>query len=271
MQSNKKQILLTNDDGIHSPGLWAAAEALSTLGYVWVIAPRDQNSGLGRSHPNTSDGTIQTEKLMVHGKEWTTYSVGGTPAQSVVFGIHEIMQCQPDLVVSGINYGENLGTGITISGTVGAALEGSSFGIPSMAVSLKMDMSLNFTYSREVDFNPSGYFTMVFARQLIEKKMPADVDVLKVEIPEGATEQTPWRITRIGRNRYFIPTPPKRDSWSEPINLEYRTSVQGEVVDPKSDIFAVLNDHVVSVTPLSLDLTSRVNLADLENLLRDDK
>jgi 5'-nucleotidase len=268
MQNNKKQILLTNDDGIQSPGLWAAAEALSEVGYVWVIAPRDQNSGLGRSHPNTSDGTIQTEKLMVHGKEWTTYSVGGTPAQAVVYGIHEIMKIQPDLVVSGINYGENLGTGITISGTVGAALEGSSFGIPSLAVSLKMDTSLNFSYSREIDFCPAGYFTALFARMLVEKQMPADVDVLKVEIPEGATIETPWRVTKVARNRYFIPIPPKRDSWSEPSAIDYTPNIAGETIDPSSDIQAVLIDHVVSVTPLSLDMTSRVDLPQLENLLR---
>lgn len=268
MQNSKKQILLTNDDGIRSPGLWAAAEALSEWGYVWVVAPRDQNTGLGRSHPNTSDGIIQIEKMMVHGKEWTTYSVGGTPAQAVVVGIQEIMQAQPDLVVSGINYGENLGTGVTISGTVGAALEGASFGIPALAVSLQMDTRLNHSYSREVDFSSAAYFTAQFAQKLLNHAMPADVDVLKLEVPEDATPETPWRVTRVGRNRYYVPIPSQRESWTTPTELKYEICLEGETIAPDSDIQAVLFDHVVSVTPISLDMTSRVDLRDLEKLLQ---
>ena len=112
------QILLTNDDGIQSPGLWAAAGALSELGYVHVVAPRDQFSGAGRSLPSTSDGIITPQPMQVNGKLWTVYSVGGTPAQAILHAICEILPERPDLVVSGINYGENLGVGITVSGTV---------------------------------------------------------------------------------------------------------------------------------------------------------
>ncbi len=81
------QILLTNDDGINSPGLWSAAEALSVLGYVTVAAPREQSSGMGRSMPSTSDGIISEQKLVVHDVEWTIYAVGGTPAQAVQHAI----------------------------------------------------------------------------------------------------------------------------------------------------------------------------------------
>ncbi len=77
------QILLTNDDGIRSPGLWAAAQALSELGFVHVVAPRDQFSGAGRSMPSTSDGIIRPQEMSINGKLWTVYSVGGTPAQAV--------------------------------------------------------------------------------------------------------------------------------------------------------------------------------------------
>src|SRR5512137_740517 len=114
----KCQILLTNDDGIRSPGLWAAAEALSDLGYVTVAAPRDQSTAMGRSMPHVSDGVIRPETLHVRDKDWTVYAVGGSPAQAVLHGILEIMPQRPDLVVSGINYGENVATGITVSGTV---------------------------------------------------------------------------------------------------------------------------------------------------------
>ena len=123
MKTNKPQILLTNDDGIQSPGLWAAAEALSELGYVNVIAPREQQSGAGRSLPVSTDGIIDIQKMQVKDQPWTVYAVGGTPAQAVQHGVLEILPRRPDLAVSGINYGQNVGSGVTISGTVGAALE----------------------------------------------------------------------------------------------------------------------------------------------------
>jgi len=153
------QILLTNDDGIGSPGLWAAAAALSELGFVHVVAPRDQFSGGGRSLPSNSDGIIARREMVVNGKTWTVYSVGGSPAQAVLHGILEILPARPDLVVSGINYGENVGIGITISGTVGAAMESASIGIPSMAVSLETDRAHHLSYSTEVDFSAAAYFT----------------------------------------------------------------------------------------------------------------
>src|SRR5512137_2566736 len=154
----KCQILLTNDDGIRSPGLWAAAETLSDLGYVTVAAPREQSSGMGRSLPSTSDGIIRPEVLTVCGRDWTVYAVGGSPAQAVLHALLEIMPKRPDLVVSGINYGENVGTGVTISGTVGAAMEAAAMGLPALAMSLETDTSHHFTYSRQVDFAVSAYF-----------------------------------------------------------------------------------------------------------------
>src|SRR5260221_2714382 len=113
----KPQILLTNDDGIRSPGLWAAAAVLSEFGYVTVTAPCEQSSGAGRSLPNTSDGIISEEQVQVNGQKWSVFAVGGSPAQSVLHGVLEILKFKPDLVVSGINYGENVASGVTISGT----------------------------------------------------------------------------------------------------------------------------------------------------------
>ena len=148
----KPQILLTNDDGIRSPGLWAAAASLSDLGFVTVTAPREQSSGAGRSLPNTSDGIIQLEQVQVNGQEWSVYAVGGSPAQSVLHGVYEVLKFKPDLVVSGINYGENVATGVTISGTVGAALEAASLGIPALAVSLEADSKYHLSYSAGCGF-----------------------------------------------------------------------------------------------------------------------
>jgi 5'/3'-nucleotidase len=268
MPISKPQILLTNDDGILSPGLWAAASALSKLGFVTVTAPREQASGAGRSLPNTSDGIIQEQRVQVNGQEWSVFSVGGTPAQTVLHGVYEVMKERPDLVVSGINYGENVATGVTISGTVGAALEGASLGIPSMAVSLEADPKYHLTYSEDVSFLVAAEFTLRIARVLLEKKLPADVDVLKVDVPSDAKVDTPWQLTRVSRQRYYEPIAPVRESWSEPSMINYREAAELDHEPEDTDVYVLRKKRMVSVSPLSLDLTSRVNFAEFDKLLR---
>lgn len=264
----KCQILLTNDDGIKSPGLWAAAEALSDLGFVTVAAPQLQSSGMGRSMPSSSDGIIQTKIIRIRGKEWTVHAVGGSPAQTVLHGIMEIMPQRPDLVVSGINYGENVATSVTISGTVGAALEAASHGIPALAMSLETGREHHQSYSTEIDFSAAAWFTAYFARKLLETHFPPDVDLLKVDVPARATKKTPWQVTHIARQRYYVPVLHERKSWEEPGVVDY---VEDAILDDKykgSDAYVLRIQEEVSVTPLSLDLTSRVNLSELERVLR---
>jgi 5'-nucleotidase len=265
--SERIQILLTNDDGIQSPGLWAAASALSKLGYVTVAAPREQASSTGRSMPRTSDGRIERSILRINEQDWPVYSVGGTPAQTVLHAVLEIMPERPQLVVSGINYGENFGTSITVSGTVGAALESAAMGIPSIAISLQL-LSTDYLSYTDLDFSASAYFTYVFAKMLLEKPFPADVDLLKVEVPADATPDTPWRITRLARHRYYEPVGKRQGSWDEPFYFDGAPSIKPSDVPHDSDIYTVLYDRLVSVTPLSLDATSRVNLVELEQSLK---
>lgn len=265
----QKQILLTNDDGIQSPGLWAAAEALSALGYVTVAAPREQSSGMGRSLPGTSDGIIQPETLVVHGQEWTVYAVGGSPAQAVLHAILEIMPQKPDLVVSGINYGENIGTGVTVSGTVGAAMEGAALGYKALAVSLQTDQKYHLSYSRDIDFAAAAQFTAKFARMLLEKQFPEDVQLLKVEVPADATSDTPWEIARLARQRYYDPVKPERDSWDVATTVGYREAARLENEPTDTDVYVMRKKRHVAVTPLSLDLTSRVDLSALEKFMRE--
>lgn len=262
------QILLTNDDGIRSPGLWAAAAALSQIGFVHVAAPRDQFSGAGRSLPGTSDGIITRQEVDVNGKRWQVHAVGGAPAQVVIHAVLEILPGLPDLVVSGINYGENLGTGITASGTVGAALEAASLGVPSLAVSLQTDVEHHLSYSDEISFAAAAHFTALFGRLLLQRRLPADVDVLKIDVPAGATPATPWRITRLSRQPYFISTRPERTSWDTPARLGYRIGSDPAADHPDSDVYTLHVRQEVSVTPLSLDLTSRLDLTAFEQDLR---
>lgn len=267
--SERIQILLTNDDGIQSPGLWAAASALSELGYVTVAAPRDQASSTGRSMPRISDGRIEKSFLQINGQQWPVYSVGGTPAQVVLHALLEILPAPPHLVVSGINYGENVGTSITISGTVGAAMEGAAMGIPSLAVSLQL-LSYDYLSYADLDFSTAAYFTQHFARMLLEKTFPKDVDLLKVVVPADATPNTPWRMTRLARHRYYLPVAKGPRKWDEPFYIEGRPQVSPEEVEPDTDIYTLLYDRIVAVTPLSLDLTSRIDLKAVEAQLKGE-
>ncbi len=267
MNLQKKQILLSNDDGIDSPGLWAAAEALSELGYVTVAAPRDHMSATGRGHQKGSDGTLTKKVLNIKGQDWDVYAVGGSPSQSVTHGIIELVPQKPDLVVSGINFGENFGTDVTYSGTVGAALEAASLGIPALAVSQQLSNEDWDGYSPEVDFTMSAYFTQFFARILLESKLPADVDVLNIVVPEKATRDTPWQVTRLAKTRYYKPFVLREGKLNEKAKISSHMLDISEV-PPDSDMYTVLIEKKIAVVPLSLDLTSRIEPKTLENMLR---
>jgi 5'-nucleotidase len=268
-KSSEPQILLTNDDGIQSPGLWAAAEALSSLGFVTVAAPREQASGSGRSKPQISDGAINEEELTVKGQKWKVYAVGGSPAQAVQHGILELMPGLPDLVVAGINYGENVTISITVSGTVGAAMEGAALGIPSLAISLETDREFHLSYSRDIDFSAAAHFTTLFGRLLLNGFRVDDVDLLKVDVPSTATSETPWEVTRLSRGRYYLPKRPERLRLDAPADLDYE--VVGDVSEhgSGSDAHVLRVERRVAVTPISLDMTSRVKLSQFTEQLND--
>ena len=266
---DKLQILLTNDDGIRSPGLWAAAGALASLGRVTVAAPKEQSSGMGRSLPNTSSGIILEQKLRVNEQDWTVYSVSGSPAQAVQHASLEIMPEKPALVVSGINYGENVGLGVTISGTVGAAMEAASLGFPALAVSLEAASRYHLSYSEEIDFSVAAHFTAFFARLLLEKEMPHDVQLLKVDIPSDATLQTLWQVTRLARQSYYEPVRPERKSWDISGPVSYREAAIFDDGDEDSDVYVLRRKRRIAVTPISLDMTSRVELTELEKKLKE--
>jgi 5'-nucleotidase len=260
-------ILITNDDGIESPGLLAVIGAVYDLGEVLVVAPRYQQTGAGRSFPS-SDGAIHHERVGVKGLTVPTFSVNGSPAQAVQHGIVELAPRHPDLLVAGINYGENVGSGVTISGTVGAVLEGAAFGIPGLAVSLEAPLEYHLSYSEDIDFTAAAFFTRLFAQRLLSVALPPDVDALKIEVPQDATEETPWRLTRVSRQPYFYPVPGNRTNLADKVPLGYEMGIDFETLEEDSDIFALAKERVVAVSPLSLDLTSRVDFTYLTQLLR---
>ena len=139
---------------------------------------------------------------------------------------------------------------------------------PALAVSLETPQENHRTYSKTVDFSAAAYFCAYFARLLLEKRMPSDVHVLKVDVPAGATPQTPWEITRVSRQRYYEPQAPQRTSWNIRGPVGYKALGDPRLDPPDTDLYALLVKKVVSVTPLSLDLTSRVDLKELEASIR---
>lgn len=268
MKKNKPHILLTNDDGIRSPGLWAAASELSKIGFVTVVAPREQCTAMGRSMPSTSDGRIYQEQVQVAGQEWSVYAVNGSPAQAVQYGVLEISSQKPDLVVAGINYGENVGLGITISGTVGAAMQASSMGCPALAMSLETDPEHHLSYSDEIDFTAAGYFTGLFAKMVLDKKKFKGIDLLKVEVPRYATMQTEWETARLSHLLYYHPVLAKRDSLTEPGVITYIRDNDLHNEPEDTDIYVLRKKQKVAVTPLILDMTAQINLQEFEHELR---
>jgi 5'-nucleotidase len=202
------------------------------------------------------------------GQEIAAYAVDASPALAVVHGVVELAPRRPDLVVSGINFGANLGTEVTISGTVGAALEGGAFGIRALAVSLEMDSVYHLTGDAEADYSAAMAATYQFAQQLLTEELPQDVHALNVNVPADATADTPWWVTRLSRLRYFLPLAPDRAKGEG--RPGYRVAVEFDEAEPDSDVWAVKVQRVVSVSPISLDLTSRVDMGALDGCLRGE-
>lgn len=267
-------ILITNDDGIRSLGLRAVAAACADLGELLIVAPAVQQTAQGRAKPVDSSGRIlaQTLDLGLGGPPVTAYAVEASPAQTVEVALYELLPlhrvtgaaplgaAMVDLAISGINYGENIGEGVTVSGTVGAAMEAASFGIPALAVSQQTHADNYFSHDVELDFLATARIVRTFAVRILQQGMPAGVDVLKIDTPEGVTVETPWRWTRISKRRYFYPVPPHRQSLDERARMGFVVHVDPALVEPDSDIYAIAVDKVISVAPMSNDLTANVDI-----------
>ncbi|MEL6151305.1 MAG: 5'/3'-nucleotidase SurE [Chloroflexota bacterium] len=262
--TDRPLIMFTNDDGIASPGLWTVAQAFADLAEVLIVAPMKQQSGTGRSLPNDTTGAVIAQE----GKPLPAFAVDGTPAQAVQHGVMEIAMRKPSLIISGINYGENTGNGVTISGTVGAAFEAASFGIPAIAVSQQTDHNLHLTYSQAVNFSASAYFTRMFAEWMLNNNGFDDLDILKIDTPINVANNTDWRMTRLSKKRVYWPVVPDRTTSYSPQALGYAMTLDPTEAETDSDVYAVFVDKMVSVTPMSLDMTSRLDLAELDHAIR---
>ncbi|WP_306602409.1 5'/3'-nucleotidase SurE [Azonexus sp.] len=245
------RILLSNDDGYFAPGLAALAEALSGLGEIIVVAPEQNRSG-------ASNSLTLDRPLMLKQAASGFFFVNGTPTDCVHLAVTGMLDSLPDIIVSGINSGANMGDDTIYSGTVAAATEGYLLGIPSIAVSMTSFAGLNYTTAGRV------------ARELVERyvnnPIPGPV-LLNVNVPDIPYEQlTGMEVTRLGRRHKAEPvvrmTSPRQETM-------YWIGAAGAAADagPGTDFYAVEQKRV-SVTPLQIDLTHMNQLSAIRQWIQ---
>jgi 5'-nucleotidase len=257
---NPPVILITNDDGIRSPGLVAAAEAVVDLGELLLVGPATQQTSMSRAFVSGPDiGIIERVNVMVGGRTLDGYAVTGSPVLAVAHGLLELTERQPALCISGINYGENIGAGLGVSGTIGAAMEAAAYGVPSLAVSIAVEVS-EWRSFPEVDWSGAKYFTRKLAQQLLAEGLPEGVSCINLNVPRQATAQTELRRTVQSRQRYYVHRQPdRRRPLGKPFALKIEIVVDADGLEPDGDIQAVVYDRAVSVTPLTWSMTARTD------------
>lgn len=252
-------ILITNDDGVSSPGLMAAAEAVLDLGEVLIVAPLHQQTGMSRSYPKgPSAGKIERLQLPVGGASLTAYGVHGSPAQAVSHAILEIASRTPAVCISGINYGENFGLTLSGSGTIGAAIEAFSYDVPGLAANLEASVDVQHSSDfGSMEWGPAQHFTRVLTESILRDGLPGDVAVLNLNVPSSAIDGTPMRATAQSRQNYFVFADPGARDFNEPFRFKTIVEYDENALEQDSDVYAVVVDRVVSVTPLSWSMTAR--------------
>jgi 5'-nucleotidase len=262
--SDRPLILVTNDDGVASPGLHALAEAVADLGDLLIVAPSAQRTSAGRGYPPVVDRVIYPTEVPLAGGYHPAYKADISPAQAVLLAVLSLADRPIDLCLSGINYGENLGTGVTVSGTVGAAIEASCLGIPSLAVSLETPHEFHYNHGAGIDFGAAAFFTRYFARQVLAMGLPPQTDLLKIDVPATATSQTPWKVVRLSRQRYWEAVSAGYGRLEAP-DIGYQVNINHATLEPDSDIYTFAVEKLVSVVPITIDLTAPVALRDVSN------
>jgi len=246
--AEKIKILVTNDDGIHSKGIIVLAKALLEIGDVWVVAPDSEKSAV--SHSLTLHRPLRVEKI-----KRNFYAVDGTPADCVYLGVNVILPKRPQLIVSGINKGGNLGDDVTYSGTVSAAFEGTLLGIPSFAISL--------VSRSHFKFHTAARFAVRVARCIIKKGLPKDT-LLNINVPNlDEKEIKSYKITEQGRWSHNGSAVVEK---VDPRDKKYYWIGSEQLVFDKrgnTDFEAVSNSYI-SITPLHLDLTSYSSVQELK-------
>lgn len=247
------RILVTNDDGIEALGIKRLIIALKEIGEVYVVAPETEMSACG--HGITVYRPIQVKKYNFL-NNITAWSVAGTPADCVKLGITTLLDKKPDIVVSGINLGPNLGTDVLYSGTVSGAIEGVILGIPAIAISLDSHLTVDFSLAQKIALN--------LCKQMLNKDLAPDT-LLNVNVPAIPEKQVKgYKITKLGERKYINTYDHRKD----PRGNDYYW-LTGHVVQPNAndadlDVVAIKNNYI-SVTPIHFDLTNYRIIEQIKN------
>ena len=253
-------ILVTNDDGVHSPGLRAAAEAVADLGDLLLVAPVTQQTAMSRAFvTDAGAGVVQRVTILVAGRTVPGYAVSGSPVMAVTHAVLELAERPIRLSVSGINYGENIGSTIGVSGTVGAAFEADAYGIPSIAAAITAQVSEWRTVGT-LDWTAARHFTRLLARQVLDQGMPEGVSVLNLNVPRSATTRTELRRTVQSQQPYYVRRgPASARPLDQPYQFPVEVVVDRDRLEPGTDIHAIVCDQVASVTPLTWQMTAHTD------------
>ena len=254
------KILISNDDGIEAPGLLELERAMNDLGEVWVVAPDRERSAA--SHAISLHNPLRIKQ---HGER--RYAVDGTPTDCVYVALHHLLDDAPNLVVSGINHGGNMGNDVLYSGTVAAAMEGALFGCNAIAVSLCMAEDARQRRIDGVpDFSAAASLALDLGRAACQNKMPPGV-LLNVNVPVG-TEQLPAhrgvKLTRLGYSDWAHSVDSRVDPRGRPYFWIGGERQRGDRV-PESDNAAIAGGYA-SVTPVHYDLTDYRSFAYVRDL-----
>ena len=259
------RIVLTNDDGIDAPGLVAARQALEKIGDVLVVAPDRNRSGVGRSISFGRPLHIEERELADGGKG---YACSGTPVDCVRLVALGLLDFNPDVVVSGINHGENLGDDITYSGTVAGALEGIVIGVPGIAASLSIDRPWHETadeaamVEHPLHFEPVARFVASLTKRALHS-LP-EGRILSVNAPNLPADRVRGaRVTRLGRRLY-------RDELIEVRDEEGRLGYNiynnpPDRHEEEGTDFAAVENGEISVTPIYLNLTDTAGMEEISS------
>jgi 5'-nucleotidase len=239
-------ILITNDDGIHAPGLRALVDALKGEAEVTVIAPSHERSASAQSL--TLRQPIYMDQIAPN-----EYSIEGTPADAVILAFNAILKEKPDLVVSGINRGGNMGENIYYSGTVGAAMEGAINKVPSMAISV-------VNRKKDFDFKPAAQFARILIPLMLTEGLPPGI-LLNVNVPQNWNGEV--RITRQSSKITRNQLQPGADPRGRKYFWLHEQHLINEM-EPDTDMAAV-RDGAISITPLELDHTHGPSLNHLSH------
>lgn len=238
-------IMVTNDDGISSPGIKILAKTLKSVGNVYVVAPVTEQSAV--AHALTLHRPLKFEKT---GKN--TFYINGTPTDCVIIGVNKILPGKPEIIVSGINNGGNLGDDVTYSGTVAAAIEGTLLGIPSIAVSLVTSNIFNGHDRKKLNFRVAANFAKELAMKVLRQGLPDDT-LLNVNVPNSEKIKG-VKFTKQGKRIYDNAIQEHSDPRGRKcywIGGGVPQWESGENTD-----FDAIHNGYISVTPVHLDLTN---------------